>query len=80
MSPELRAKDLLKKFTSISSWVGGEGNISIGNENAKKASLIAVNEIIEAMKQDDIVNEDCHWANSEQCKYWESVHKCIENL
>lgn len=78
MTPEAKAKALHKRYKGFIGWV--DASEETKHDAAKQLSLIVVDEIFEAMKQDDIENQDCHWANSQQARYWGKVRTIIESM
>jgi hypothetical protein len=50
------------------------------NEHTKECALIAVDEILDFMMNDDIESETCYWANHPLLSYWYEVKKEIELL
>ena len=47
---------------------------------AKECTLIAVNEIMNFMKNDDEESDTCYWANHPTMTYWIQVKQEIEKL
>ena len=71
MTPKEKAKELFNKYaTYVVMWTGG---IEVENQNCKQCALIAVDEIIDAIKHED--NRMYY-----EIKYWEEVKQEIENL
>ena len=71
MTPKEKAKELFDKYaTYVVMWTGG---IEVENQNCKQCALIAVDEIIDAIKHED--NRMYY-----EIKYWEEVKQEIENL
>ena len=50
------------------------------NEHAKVCALIAVDEVLDFMMNDDKESETCYWANHPLICYWYDVRKEIETL
>ena len=71
MTPKEKAKELFDKYaTYVVMWTGG---IEVENQNCKQCALIAVDEIIDAIKHED--NRMYY-----EIKYWEEVKQEIKNL
>ena len=71
MTPKEKAQELFDKYaTYVVMWTGG---IEVENQNCKQCALIAVDEIIDAIKHED--NRMYY-----EIKYWEKVKQEIENL
>ena len=49
-------------------------------ELSKQCTLIAVDEILEFMKQDDELHNDVHFANSTWIPYYEEVKQELQKL
>ena len=76
MTPKEKAEDLVNKFYI-------DGDMLKENHSyrlAKKCALIAIDEILDFMMNDDIESETCYWANHPLLSYWYEVKKEIELL
>lgn len=51
MTTEEKSIELLNKFSSLSQWVGGEGNISLGAKMGKQCAIICVEQIIAELNE-----------------------------
>lgn len=81
MSPEECAKDLVNKFYNLRAYeTMSDTGKRIAYGLAKESALITVNEILNAFKQSDDTNGDCHYANSIESQYYLSVKQHLENL
>jgi len=77
MTPQEKANKLVEVYyNSIMSFL--TNNMKL--ENAKKCSLIAVDEIIKFMEMDDEHNECLYFANSKWVQYLMEVKQEIEKL
>ena len=73
MTPREKAKELFRKFIApTQQWDDVDGYIT-DEYNAKQCSLIAVDEVIEALHEH-------HWQNRLIINYWEEVKQEIEKL
>ena len=69
MTPKEKAKDLFDKIYNISGLT----------KESKQLALIAVDEILDFMMDDDKESETCYWANHPLLSYWYEVKQEIEN-
>ena len=80
--PKEKAKELWNKY--VEAKIVTEGKYSnyrgLTTEHAKVCALIAVDEILDFMMNDDIESETCYWANHPLLSYWYEVKKEIELL
>lgn len=53
---------------------------TIDYRSSKKCALIALNEVLDFMMNDDKESETCYWANHPTLDYWYNVKHEIENL
>lgn len=67
MTPKEKAKELVDKFQDIN-FMNGDSNCKTRSEIGVVIAIIAVDEIIEGLKDESVIN------------YWESVKKEIEIL
>lgn len=81
MTPEqIKAKgdELIEKFEDDCKCAYSDSgyytfSTSVMNKHATQCAIIAVEEIIEHMKQDDLLSNDCHNANSRWIPYYSEV-------
>lgn len=79
MTPKEKSEELLKKFSSIQEWVGGEGNISAGHKIGLQAAIICVEQIIgEWTELNNDPDTETLWSE-EKCKYWNHVLEHLKN-
>ena len=71
MAPKEKAKELINKFLQVY-----DGRVPI----AKQCALIAVEEIMSFMKNDDEESDTVYWANHPTLTYWIQVKQEIQKL
>jgi hypothetical protein len=78
MTPKEKAEELVLKFKELPQ----EGTLMfyLAFEISKQCALIAVDEILDFMMDDDKESETCYWANHPLLSYWYEVKKEIELL
>lgn len=79
MTPVEKAESLMKQFSSVQNWVGGEGYISIGQQSGRQCAIICVEQIIKAAKEFDKELDRFHGQFMFPEIYWEDVLTHIKN-
>ena len=77
MTPKEKAKDLVGKYVSLTDgWVYGIKNW----EHKKKCALIAVNEILYVLPQQEYLEDKGKYCENRERIYWQEVKQEIEKL
>ncbi len=85
MTPVQKAEFLMKQFSSVQNWVGGEGYISIGQKSGRQCAIICVEQVIEVIDNlnagtlplMEIGEDENQWLSPSQ--YWKEVLSHIKN-
>ena len=86
MTPKEKAEELVDKFhikvhvSFVENSIPSVVNALMLYDSAKQLALIAVDEILDFMMDDDKESETCYWANHPLLSYWYEVKKEIELL
>ena len=83
MTPKEKAQQLVDRFREFADGTDPETDRyspNIEKQKAKQCALIAVDEILDFMMNDDKESETCYWANHPLLSYWYEVKKEIELL
>jgi hypothetical protein len=80
MTPKEKAKELVDKLLNANAGHFYQDSEIEDLEAAKECALIAVDEILDFMMNDDKESETCYWANHPLLSYWYEVKKEIEKL
>lgn len=81
MSPQEKADELIDKMYYIGRYDDKEDyNPAMAWERAKQCALIAVDEIVKALKYPPKANENRQIIHIETLKYWQDVKTEIEKL
>ena len=76
MTPKEKATELVLKYLRLQ-----EPNYNWFHKGlAKQCALIAVDEVLDFMMDDDKESETCYWANHPLLSYWYEVKQEIEKL
>jgi len=75
MTPKEKAEELYDKFLR---YVPAEEEFE--HEYAKQCALVAVDEIMSFMKNDDEESDTCYWANHPTLTYWQNVKQELDKM
>lgn len=87
MTPKEKAQELFDKFydkvedaecNTYEGWM--KPDRSLLYSSAKECALIAVNEVLQFMMDEDIKTKTCHYANSHWTPYYYKVKEEIQSL
>jgi hypothetical protein len=77
MTPKEKAKELFERFRSeIISFLSD----NMKDENAKRCALIAVDEILKIIPQNEYMEDRGEFNENRELIYWKEVKQEIENL
>jgi hypothetical protein len=79
MTPKEKADELCGKYYNRIEHTLSEEYTLHNRFIIKQCALIAIDEILDFMMNDDIESETCYWANHPLLSYWYQVKQEIEN-